>query len=189
MENMEISDSTEQRLAQHLKQLRMEHGWSLDQLASVSQVSRATLSRLENGEVSPTTKVLGLLCAAYGLAMSRLLRMVEDDFAPVLRRAQQNVWTDPETGFRRRSVSPPARALAGEALECELDVGVTITYAASPQPGMEHHLVLQEGKLHVTVDGRSHELLAGDCLRYQLHGASAFATPPGSGARYFLFIV
>ena len=185
-----LSDhDTEQRLAARLKQLRVERGWSLDQLAGASQVSRATLSRLENGDVSPTTVVLGKLCAAYGLAMSRLLRMVEDDFAPLLRRAQQNVWTDPETGFRRRCVSPPSRALAGEALECELGAGVTIAYATSPRPGMEHHLLLQDGKLNVTVDGRSHALQAGDCLRYQLHGASAFTTPPDSGAHYFLFIV
>ena len=188
MENSE-DNNTEQRLAQRLKQLRVEQGWSLDQLAKASQVSRATLSRLENGEVSPTTAVLGKLCAAYGLAMSRLLRMVEDDFPPVVRRAQQSLWTDPETGFRRRSVSPPARALAGEALECELGAGVTISYAATPRPGMEHHLLLQEGKLSVTVDGRAHDLLAGDCLRYQLHGPSVFATPPDSGARYFLFLV
>ena len=185
-----LSDhDTEQRLAARLKQLRVERGWSLDQLAGASQVSRATLSRLENGDVSPTTVVLGKLCAAYGLAMSRLLRMVEDDFAPLLRRAQQSVWTDPETGFRRRCVSPPSRALAGEALECELGAGVTIAYATSPRPGMEHHLLLQDGKLNVTVDGRSHALQAGDCLRYQLHGASAFTTPPDSGAHYFLFIV
>ena len=190
MENTELTDNdTEQRLAARLKQLRVERGWSLDQLASASQVSRATLSRLENGEVSPTTAVLGKLCAAYGLAMSRLLRMVEDDFAPVLRRAQQSVWTDPETGFIRRCVSPPSRALAGEALECELGAGVTIAYATTPRPGMEHHLLLQEGQLNVTVDGRSHALQAGDCLRYQLHGASTFVTPADSGARYFLFIV
>ena len=188
MESAE-DNNTGQRLAQRLKQLRVEQGWSLDQLAKASEVSRATLSRLENGEVSPTAAVLGRLCAAYGLAMSRLLRMVEDDFPPVLRRARQSVWTDPDTGFQRRSVSPPSRALAGEALECELGAGSTIAYAASPRPGMEHHLLLQEGKLRVTVDGTAHDLLAGDCLRYQLHGASAFTTPPDSGARYFLFIV
>ncbi|WP_409028640.1 helix-turn-helix domain-containing protein [Janthinobacterium sp. SUN098] len=190
MENSILTESeTEQRLAARLKQLRVERSWSLDQLAHLSQVSRATLSRLENGEVSPTTAVLGKLCAAYGLAMSRLLRMVEDDFPPLLLRAEQTVWTDPDTGFVRRSVSPPSRALAGEALECELGAGVTISYAASPRPGMEHHLLLQEGKLNVTVDGRFHDLMPGDCLRYQLHGASAFTTPPDSGARYFLFIV
>ena len=37
-------------------------------------VSRASLSRLENAEVSPTASVLGRLCAAYGLTMSRLMR-------------------------------------------------------------------------------------------------------------------
>ena len=188
MENMS-GENTELRLARRLRQLRVEQGWSLDQLATHSQVSRATLSRLENAEVSPTTSVLGRLCAVYGMPMSRLLRMVEDDFAPLLRRAEQSVWNDPQTGFRRRSVSPPSQALAGEALECELGAGVTITYAASPRPGMEHHLLLQEGQLNVTVDGRSHDLLAGDSLRYQLQGASAFITPPDSGARYFLFLV
>ena len=190
MENsISAQSDAEQRLARRLKQLRVERGWSLDQLAGASQVSRATLSRLENGDVSPTTAVLGKLCTAYGLATSRLLRMVEDDFPPLLRRTEQTVWTDPDTGFVRRCVSPPSRDLAGEALECTLGAGVTISYAASPRPGMEHHLLLQEGRLDVTVDGRSHALMPGDCLRYQLHGASTFATPPDSGARYFLFLV
>lgn len=187
--NLTPEQATEQRLAQRLRQLRVEQGWSLDQLAAQSQVSRATLSRLENAEVSPTTSVLGRLCAVYGLSMSRLLRMVEEDFPPLLRRADQPVWSDPQTGFRRRSVSPPSQALAGESLECELDAGAHIAYATSPRPGMEHHLLMQDGKLAVTVDGQRHDLLPGDCLRYQLSGPSAFDTPPDSGARYFLLII
>ena len=41
----------------------------------------------------------------------------------------------------------------------------------------------------MTVDGAVHALAPGDCLRYQLHGASAFATPAEAGARYVLFLV
>ena len=52
------------RLAQRLRELRHERGWSLDELAARSGVSRATLSRLENNEVSPTAAVLGRLCPA-----------------------------------------------------------------------------------------------------------------------------
>src|SRR6185369_13524860 len=114
--------------------------------AKRSGVSRATLSRLENGEVSPTASVLGKLCAAYGLTLSRLMHMVEDEFAPLVPRAAQPVWTDPSVGFRRRSVSPPARTLAGEALECELDPGARIAYDRAPRPGLKHHLVLVEGE-------------------------------------------
>src|SRR5215471_18062608 len=107
METTVARDNAIDRLiAQRLKDLRAERGWSLDELAQRSRVSRATLSRLENAEVSPTATVLGRLCAAHGLTLSRLMRMVEDDFVPLLRREEQPVWTDPENGFRRRSISP-----------------------------------------------------------------------------------
>ncbi len=181
--------SIDRRIAQRLKALRGQRGWSLDELAKRSSVSRATLSRLENAEVSPTAHVLGKLCAAYGLTMSRLMRMVEDRFVPLVQREAQPVWNDPTSGFRRRSLSPPAQTLAGEVLECALDPGMRIAYEAPPRPGLEHHLLLLEGALEITVDGQHHALRPGDCLRYQLFGPSAFATPDGSGAKYLLFIL
>ena len=181
--------SIDRRIAQRLRGLRTERNWSLDELARRSTVSRATLSRLENAEVSPTASVLGKLCAAYGLTMSRLMHMVEDHFAPLVRRDAQPVWADPDIGFRRRSVSPPAQTLAGEALECELDPGVRIPYDRPPRPGLEHHLLLVEGRLNVTVDGQTYALRPGDCLRYQLFGDSAFATPEHCAARYVLFVL
>lgn len=181
--------SIDDRLAERLRALRVEREWSLDALAGRSGVSRATLSRLENGEVSATTAILGKLCSAYGLTVSRLMMMAEDDFAPVVRRSDQPVWVDPAIGFRRRSVSPPARPLAGEAVECDIEPGTRISYDEAPRPGLEHHLILLEGRLEVTVGGRTHALGPGDCLRYRLHGPSTFVTPPGSSARYLLFVV
>lgn len=190
MEEASRGDATiDQRIAQRLKGLRTERGWSLDELAGRCYVSRATLSRLENAEVSPTASVLGKLCAAYGLTMSRLMRMVEDDFVPLVRSDAQPVWTDPESGFRRRSVSPPARNLAAEVLECTLRPDTRISYDAPPRPGLEHHLLMLEGQLQVTVEGRVHDLGPGDCLRYQLFGPSLFRTPDHASARYLLFIL
>lgn len=177
------------RLAKRLRDLRTERSWSLDALAQRSGVSRATLSRMENAEVSPTAQVLNKLCVAFGMTLSRLMLMVEDEFAPLVRREAQPVWTDPENGFRRRSVSPPARALSGEALECRLEPGTRIAYDRSPRPGLEHHLILLDGKLTIEVDGRKHELNPGDCLRYQLFGPGVFITDDGQGAHYFLFLV
>ncbi len=185
------SDTTsiDWRLAGRLKSLRIERGWSLDELARRSNVSRATPSRLENAEVSPTASVLGKLCATYGLTMSRLMHLVEDDFVPLVHRREQVVWTDHTSGFRRRSVSPPAQTLAAEVLECELERGTRITYDRPPRPGLEHHLLLIEGQLNVSIDGHSYELHPGDCLRYQLFGPTAFVTPEHCSARYLLFIL
>ena len=190
---MDIASSEEnpidRQIAQRLKALRAERGWSLEELAGRSTVSRATLSRLENGDVSPTASVLGKLCTAYGMTMSRLMRMVEEGFAPLIHQPEQPVWVDPQTGFQRRSVSPPAQSLAGEVLECTLQPGVRIEYRQTPRPGLEHHLILVDGELAVSVEGKTHHLKPGDCLRYQLFGASVFETPARSSATYFLFIV
>jgi transcriptional regulator with XRE-family HTH domain len=184
-----MGESTaDRRMAQRLKTLRAERGWSLDELAGRSEVSRATLSRLENAEVSPTAHVLGKLAASYGLTISRLMHMVEDEFAPLVRRDAQPVWSDAAAGFTRRSVSPPARSLAAEVLECTLNPGTRIAYDQPPRPGLEHHLLLIEGRLEVTADGRAHELRPGDCLRYQLFGPSVFATSSDVGARYILVV-
>ena len=189
MESIDQAYTFDHRIAERMRSLRAERGWSLDELAQRSAVSRATLSRLENAEVSPSANVLGKLTAAYGLTMSRLMLMMEDDFTPLVSAAMQPVWRDPELGFERRSVSPPAQKLAGEVIACTLKPGARIAYDRPARPGLEHHIYLVAGALQITVDGKVHDLKPGDCLRYRLFGASAFATPDHSPAHYYLFLV
>ncbi|MBO9436354.1 helix-turn-helix domain-containing protein [Ruegeria sp. R13_0] len=182
-------DSLSNRLAIRLKELRQSHGWSLDQLADNSGVSRATLSRMEKAGVSPTAETLGRLCAAYGLPMSRLLMMVEDSFDPKVPFERQPEWSDPETGFTRRSVSPPSTGLSGEVLECHLPPDTVVRYETPPKPGQEHHLIVLDGSLTLTVDGTAHALGGGDCLRYHLSGPTRFETGASRGARYMLVLI
>ena len=184
-----MPDDLALRLANRLAELRQARNWSLDTLATHSGISRATLSRMENGSVSPTAENLGRLCAAYGLPMSRLLMMVEDSFAPKVPFDRQGEWRDPETGFTRRSVSPPASGLSGEVLECHLPPGTTIAYDAPPRTGQEHHAIVLDGMLTLTVDNTPHDLSAGDCLRYHLAGPTRFETSPERGARYILVLI
>src|SRR6218665_3492848 len=91
--------SLDTQIAARLRALRAERNWSLDELAKRSDVSRATLSRLENAEVSPTASVLGRFCDAYGMAMSRLMRMVEEEFEPLIHREAQWAWRDQAVAF------------------------------------------------------------------------------------------
>jgi transcriptional regulator with XRE-family HTH domain len=184
-----VDESIDRRIAQRIRALRTERQWPLDELAARSGVSRASLSRIENGEVSPTAAVLSRLCAAFGLTLSRLMVLVEEGFAPLVPRAAQLRWEDPETGYQRLVVSPPSPGLAGEVICCTLRPGTRIAYDGPPRPGLEHHLVMQEGSLSLTVDGVRHVLSPGDCLRYRLHGGSLFETPSSSGASYLLFMV
>lgn len=177
------------KIAARLKTLRLEHNLSLDQLAGQSGISRATLSRVENAEVSPTAVALGKLASIYQLTMSRLMAMMEQDFIPLVTNDQQQVWHDPETGFSRTMISPPAEALHAEMLECSLPAGQTIAYANVAKQGLEHHIYMLDGELSLTVDGQTHQLKQGDCLRYQLYGASQFTTPSKQSAKYILTLI
>lgn len=177
------------KIATRLKTLRAEHELSLDQLAKKTGISRATLSRLENAAVSPTAAVLGKLAAIYKITMSQLMALVEADFAPLIGAQDQQVWQDPETGFTRKMISPPAEALRAEMLECHLPMAQKISYDHSPKQGLEHHIYMLEGQLELTVDGQIHRLEQGDCLRYQLYGASLFETSKTQSATYILTLI
>lgn len=185
---MEEPESADHRLAIRLKSIRVERGLTLDALAAESGISRATLSRLEAAEVSPTAHVLGKLCSVYGLSMSRLMQMVEQSSAALVRLAEQPLWADQKTGFERRQVSPPAQDLAGEVIACTLKAGTVIDYDKPSRAGPEHHVVLQKGRLLLTVDGETHDLKPGDCLRFHLRGSTRFETPANSGATYMIFM-
>lgn len=183
------SAALDRRLAERLRSLRRDRGWSLDDLARRSGVSRATLSRMEKAEVSPTASALAKLCSAYEITLSRLMQMVESAPVALVRRAEQLVWEDAAAGFRRRIVSPPSAGLAGEAIESRLAPGASIRYDAPTAPDLEHHLVMLEGRLRLTMQAAAYDIEPGDCLRYRGRWASAFDADGALGARYLLFVV
>lgn len=182
------SSSTEHRLARRLAELRIDKGWSLERLAELTGISRASLSRIERGETSPTASLMNRLCIAYGLTISRLLSEVEDPGPQHLRPHEQNVWQDRENGYHRRSISPPASNFHGELVEGRLISGARIDYDAPPVEGIEQHIWMLAGVLVFSMNDEQWRLEAGDCLRFHLFGRSSFHAPEAEGAHYALVV-
>lgn len=178
----------EQKLAQRLAALRVAQDWSLEVLAEKTGISRATLSRIERAETSPTAALLGKLSAAYGLPTSRLLMDLEDNPVELIRYERQSVWRDTGTGFERRAISPPARDFQAEFMSGRLTAGAKIHYDAPPVSGLEQHIWLISGVLELTLDQRQYRLQAGDCLRFHLYGSSTFYVPGPEDAYYSIVI-
>jgi transcriptional regulator with XRE-family HTH domain len=181
--------SIERRIAARLAGLRAARGWSLEGLAERSGISRATLSRLERAELSPTAAMLGRLCAVYGWTMSRLMAEAETRPPHKLAPAEQASWTDPESGYTRRAVSPPSPGLRGELVEVRIPAGASVSFDAAPVAGLEHHLWMLEGALTIDVDGSVFRLRPGDCLRYVLTGPSRFEATGRRDTRYLIAMV
>ncbi len=117
--------------------------------------------------------------------------MAEAETKPVnlVVAAKQAEWRDPESGYRRRAVSPPAPGLRGELVEVRMPVGASVSFDASPVHGLEHHLWIIEGRLKLDVEGSQFELHAGDCLRYVLTGPTRFEGLGPRETRYLVAMV
>ena len=103
-----VDGAIDRQIAARLLAERAGRGWSLEQLAERSGVSRAMISKVERGESSPTAALLGRLSAAFGLTLSQLLARAEQGDARLLNRERdQERWRDPQTGFERRTLTPP----------------------------------------------------------------------------------
>ena len=188
METSAIYGNIDEALASRLSVLRRNLGLSLDQAAQISGLSRATLSRTERGETSPTAHALGRLSAAYGVTLSALLGGLDEEPPSVMSRDDVSVWTDPETGFRRWSISPPARGHDIELVWAELPAGARLEYPAPAYSGMEQHIVLFEGRLKYEVGGATYILKENDTLRAKLYGETALENCGQDAAKYLLAI-
>lgn len=176
----------ETAIGARIKQLRNTRGLTLDELANASAVSRAMISRIERAEVSPTASLLGRLCAALGLSLSAFFAE-EDGLAssPLVSRADQPVWRDPETGYLRRAVSPPSTTSLVDVVEVEFPAGARVSFPPNvASSGMTQHVWLFEGEMEMTVGDAVHRLKPGDCLFMPVGDGHVFHNPADRPARY-----
>src|SRR5215207_8900273 len=99
-----LVDELSHRLAHRLRLERDARGWPLADLAARSGVSKATISKIEREEMSPTAVLLVRLAGAFDLTLAGLLLRAEGERERVSRAVDQPVWRDPGTGYWRKQV-------------------------------------------------------------------------------------
>lgn len=160
-----IVDDTNTRLARRIRLERDARDWSLAELAERSGVSKAAISKIEREEMSPTAVVMVRLAGAFDLTLAGLLLRAEGDGQLLSRAADQPVWRDPATGYRRRQLfSRPEHPL--ELAQVELPAGQSVQFPASSYARIRQAVWLQSGELVVLEGSERHELKSGDCLAF-----------------------
>jgi transcriptional regulator with XRE-family HTH domain len=169
-----IIDDLSVRLAQRLRLERDGRGWSLAQLAEQSGVSKATISKIERAEVSPTAVILVRLAAAFNLTLAGLMLRAEGQGERLVRAAEQPVWRDPGTGYLRKQIfSRPDHPV--EIVRVELPAGQRVTLPASSYAHIRQVVWVQKGNLTLTEAGQPFALGAGDCLGFGSPSEVTFA--------------
>ncbi|GAB4068035.1 helix-turn-helix transcriptional regulator [Ancylobacter sonchi] len=179
-----LIDDTEARLARRLKLEREARGWSLADLAARAEVGKATISKIERGEISPTAVTLVRLANAFGLTLAGLLLRAEGADR-LVRAADQPLWRDPATAYLRRQIfARPDHPV--ELVEVELPPGARVTLPASSYAPIRQVLQLREGALTLIEDGTRHELKPGDALGFGPPAEVTFANEGAVPCRYIV---
>lgn len=156
-------DSLDQRIGARIRIERESRGWSLTDLAERSGVSRAMIHKVERGESSPTATLLGRLSGAFRLSISQLIARAETQEGRLLRKGDQPVWVDPQSGYVRRHVSPRSD-LPLDLVQVELPPGAEVPMPAAAYTFLRQLIWVLSGSLVFLEGGMRHEMDAGDCL-------------------------
>jgi transcriptional regulator with XRE-family HTH domain len=180
-------DETGARIARRLRLEREVRGWSLADLAERAGVARATISKIERGEMSPTAVSLVRLAGAFELTLAGLLLRAEGEGRRLSRAADQPVWRDPDTGYLRKQVfGRPDHPL--EVAQIELPAGRRVLFPASSYAHIRQIVWVQAGELVVLEAGQRQVLGAGDCLGFGPPSEVTLANETAAACTYVVML-
>ncbi|HXG62004.1 MAG TPA: XRE family transcriptional regulator [Planctomycetota bacterium] len=152
---------------EQVRKLRAARGWSLEQLAAASGVSRSMLSQIERGRVNPTVAVAQRIAAAFEVSLGSLVDG-PDWGAPieVIRAADRAYHFRTRNGCEIRTLSPIR--LEKEVEFYELRFRPRGALKSAPHfAGTREILTVRQGTLRVTSGGEGCVLGAGDSAHYR----------------------
>jgi transcriptional regulator with XRE-family HTH domain len=192
METQRLPDVTT-RLAARLKSLRHDQRLTIEELAARSGVGRATISKIERRECSPTAVVLNKLAIGLGVLLPALFPDGGDRESrrhePVARRKDQPVWRDPETGYSRRTLTPSCGPVWLQLSEIEFPAGARVTFEnAFGEQRVQQQIWMLEGAMQILLGKQRRLLSKGDCMTMTLGEPITFHNPGKHGARYLVAI-
>ena len=176
------------RLGGRVRELRRGRGLTLEELAELSGVSRAMISKLERGEKNPTLVVAAKLAEGLGVTLSRLAGMEERREVVVVPKERRMVMRDPETGFERQLLSPNFVGRGVEFIRNEIPEGSTSGEFPPHRRGVEEHIVVERGSLRAMLGGEEYLLREGDAVYFEADLPRRFDNAGEGECSYYLVI-
>ncbi len=177
------------QVSERVKVQRQQRGWSLEQLASASGVSRSMLSQIERGEANPTLAVTCKIALAFGMSLAEFVDV------PGAGVAIHVVRTDDHAALYRsdehceiRTLSPLHLEKDVEFYQVRLKPGGSLNSAAHFQ-GTREFLTVEQGKLRVTSGTEKTELNRGDSASYRADVPHILENLGKSDATVFLVVI
>lgn len=175
-------------VARTLRGLRAGRGWSLDQLAARSGVSKGVLVAVEQGRSNPNLATLARISDAFGVPVTRL---VDIGGEPAVRvsgpDAARVLWRGPSggTGTILGATDPP---WAVELWHWEVLPGEEFGGDAHA-PAAREMAWVEAGTLTLTVAGERHQVGPGQCARFPAGRPHRYSNEGTAPVRFTMIVV
>jgi len=156
------------QIANHLKALRKEKGWSLDTTAKATGVSKAMLGQIERSESSPTISTLWKIASGMETSFSAFL-------ANETHSLNSDITFPDDPKMQINTIFPYKADTRFEMFE----VTLTDNHQQMSEPhdiGVIEHVIVLSGELNLFFEGQWHHLSQGQSIRFmadQPHGYEA----------------
>ena len=175
-------------VARTLRGLRADRGWSLDQLATRSGVSKGVLVALEQGRSNPNLATLARISDAFSVPVTLL---VDVGGEPAVRisdpDASRVLWRGPSggTGVIIGATDPP---WAVELWRWEVMPGEAFGGDAHA-PATREMASVEQGTLTLTVAGERHLVGPGQCARFPSSRQHRYSNEGAEPVRFTMVVV
>jgi transcriptional regulator with XRE-family HTH domain len=175
-------------VAHHVRALRSSRGWSLDELAGRSGVSKGMVVQIEAARTNPSVGTVCRLADAFGVTVARLLeaadprpvRITPQNAAPVLWRGSAG-----GTGRLLGGLNEPNFV---ELWEWTLGPGDHHT-SEDHAAGTREVIHVLGGTLVVTIDGTDHPITSGDTIDFAADRGHGYRNDGTVPARLVMVVV
>ena len=183
-------EAINENLGKRVKKLRNDRGWSLEELASTSGVSRSMLSEIEREKANPTLTVTFRIARAFGLTLQELIESAEASASKiqVIRATDRAQVYRSDKQCEIRTLSPLNLEKDVEFYEVRLRPGG----ALRSQPhfeGTREFLTVEEGSVRIESDLDAEELTKGDSGTYRVDVPHAIVNTGKDDALVFLVVI
>jgi transcriptional regulator with XRE-family HTH domain len=178
-----IKHSLERAIGGQVRTLRRHHDLSIADLASVAGISTGMLSKIENGQISPSLATLQAIAGALSVPLSTLFAAFEDRRDSSFVRAGQGLVIE-----RRGTKVGHLYQLLGHVLRGDVVVEpyhITLHEGAVPYTGFQHagieFIYMLTGEVVYRHGDQTYHLRPGDSLLFDsraLHGPETLVILP-----------
>ena len=154
------------KVGQEIQRLRLEHNFTLDQLAAKSGVSKSILSQIERDRSNPTLATIWRITRALESPLENVLSANDGTFSfeKLSRNATPEV-TSEDNGFRLRILGTLKTVSSVQWYEFNAEPGAELASESHGKGSLES-ITLCTGNLTVTVGDDIKTVCAGETLRY-----------------------